>query len=193
MPIARDNPAAKAHRQAALDATYDGIRKRKAAQREERVGEVAARVGQMSDRELFLVGVAIYWAEGTKSKPWRTQSRLAFINSDPSMVLTFLRWLELLGKGRHRCIFRIQIHESADVDAAEAYWAGVVGIGVADLKRTTLKRHNPKTVRYNIGEDYHGCLTIDVRRSAALYELVEGAWRAIGGCAVEDSRLDRSL
>ncbi len=42
-----------------------------------------------------------------------------------------------------------------------------------------LKRHNPKTVRKNVGESYHGCLRIDVRRSADLYRKIE-CWAAAG-------------
>jgi hypothetical protein len=37
-----------------------------------------------------------------------------------------------------------------------------------------LKRHNPVTVRKNVGETYHGCLRIDVKRSADLYRRIEG-------------------
>jgi hypothetical protein len=42
----------------------------------------------------------------------------------------------------------------------------------------TLKRHNPKTVRKNTGQDYHGCLIIRVRQSAELNRQVEGWARA---------------
>jgi hypothetical protein len=45
------------------------------------------------------------------------------------------------------------------------------------FRRPTLKRHNPKSVRKNVGADYHGCLRIDVRRSADLYRRIEG-WTA---------------
>jgi hypothetical protein len=38
----------------------------------------------------------------------------------------------------------------------------------------TLKRHNPKTTRGNVGEAYHGCLRIEVRRSGDLYRRIEG-------------------
>ena len=41
------------------------------------------------------------------------------------------------------------------------------------------KRHNPKTVRKNVGEDYHGRLRIDVRRSSGLYRQIEGWAEAI--------------
>ena len=43
----------------------------------------AAEVGRLSDRELLLVGAAIYWSEGTKAKPWRPNDwRMTFTNSD---------------------------------------------------------------------------------------------------------------
>jgi len=37
-----------------------------------------------------------------------------------------------------------------------------------------VKRHNPRTVRRNTGETYHGCLRIDVLRSGPLYKQIEG-------------------
>ena len=37
----------------------------------------------------------------------------------------------------------------------------------------------PKTVRKNVGDDYRGCLRIDVRRSTGLYRKIEGWAQAI--------------
>jgi hypothetical protein len=47
----------------------------------------------------------------------------------------------------------------------------------AQFRKTTLKKHNPATIRRNTGDGYHGCLRIDVRRSADLYGKIEG-WAA---------------
>ena len=74
----------------------------------------------------------------------------------------------------------MSIHESADEAAARAYWSEVVHVPAADFARTTLKRHAPRTVRKNVGDDYHGCLVVDVRRSIGLYREIEGIWRAVG-------------
>lgn len=71
------------------------------------------------------------------------------------------------------------IHESADVVAAERYWAEVVQAEPSSFGKTTLKRHNPKTVRKNTGADYHGCLVLTVRQSAELYRRIEGSWYGI--------------
>ena len=55
---------------------------------------------------------------------------------------------------RSGCASACMIHESADVAAAERYWADLVGGDVADFDKTTLKKHNPKTVRKNVGDAY---------------------------------------
>lgn len=136
----------------------------------------ALRAGELTDRELMLVGAAVYWAEGSKSKPWRRDESLTFINSDPLMISLYLRWLELLGVDRSRWTFRLHIHETADVDAALQYWSEVVGVSEAEFGGTTLKRHKPETNRHNRGETYRGCLSIYVKRSAAEYRAAEGLW-----------------
>ncbi|WP_415952786.1 hypothetical protein [Streptomyces sp. KLOTTS4A1] len=160
----------------------EGLAKLRASQEQARARvkqEAAAAVGHLSDRELFLLGVSLYWAEGTKSKPYRRQESLQFINSDPGVIRVYLQWLALLGVPPDRLTLRVHIHESADVSAAESYWAELVGVEVAALSKPNLKRHNPRTVRKNTDEAYHGCLMIYVRQSAELYRRIEGAWYGI--------------
>ncbi|MBD9734431.1 hypothetical protein IGX29_21985 [Streptomyces sp. H28] len=136
----------------------------------------ASEIGALTDRELFIVGVALYWAEGSKSKSYSRRERVTFVNSDPDMITTFLAWLRLLEVDPTTFRFAVQIHESADVGAAEQFWADHVGIHRSDLMKTTLKKHNPRTNRRNVGKGYHGCLRIDVRNGAELYRRIEGWW-----------------
>ncbi|MGW8553834.1 hypothetical protein [Streptomyces tubercidicus] len=138
-------------------------------------------IGELTDRELFLVGVGLYWSEGSKSKPYRRSERVIFINSDPDMIRVYLAWLRLLDVGTERLRFHvhIHIHESADVQAAERYWGDVTGVDPSTFGKTTLKKHNPKTVRKNVGADYHGCLMIRVLQCAELYRRIEGWWYGI--------------
>lgn len=55
------------------------------------------------------------------------------------------------------------------------FWSGVVEAPASQFGKTTIKTHNPRTVRKNVGEDYHGCLVVYVRNSAAL-NLQIGGW-----------------
>ncbi|WP_372454307.1 hypothetical protein [Streptomyces tardus] len=161
------------------EARWGPHRAERARERERVRGESAAEVGVLSDRELFLVGVGLYWAEGAKSKPHRLQEQVQFVNSDPGMIRVFLAWLELLGVQRERLQLRLMIHETADVPSAEQYWAEVVGVDVAVFSKTTLKKHNPKTVRKNSGDGYRGCLVVGVRQGADLYRRMEGWWSGV--------------
>ncbi|MBB1244687.1 helix-turn-helix transcriptional regulator [Streptomyces durbertensis] len=153
--------------------------------------EAAAQVGRLSERELLLVGAGLYWAEGAKSKPYRTQEQIQFVNSDPGMIRVFLAWLALLGVGKDRLQLRLMIHETADVAGALEYWAALVGVDATAFSKTTLKKHNPKTVRKNVGAEYRGCLVVGVRGGAEIYRRVEGWWCGIvwGAEAAQEGEL----
>jgi predicted transcriptional regulator len=147
------------------------------AQREAVRAAAAVQVGQLDDREILIAGAIAYWCEGTKNKPYRHDERVDFINSDPALIKFFLRFLDVAGVASEQLIFRVYIHEDADADAAQRYWLGVTQAQPALFRSTVLKRHNPKTVRKNTTDDYHGCLRIGVRRSSNLYRQIEG-WAA---------------
>lgn len=131
----------------------------------------------LSEREILIAGAVAYWCEGSKNKPHRRGDRVAFINSDPALIRFFLHFLDVAGIDRGRLIFRVYIHQNADVEAAERFWLAATDAAPSQFRKTTLKRHNPATARKNTGADYHGCLRLDVRSSADLYGKIEG-WAA---------------
>jgi transcriptional regulator with XRE-family HTH domain len=149
----------------------------------------AAQIGALTDREILIAGAIAYWCEGEKSKPHRRSDRVSFINSDPDLIRFFLRFLEATGTARADLRFRIYIHESADVATAQRFWLEITQAPADQFFAPTLKRHNPKTVRKNVGEDYHGCLRIDVYRSADLYRKIEG-WAASSMAALRAANLE---
>jgi hypothetical protein len=146
--------------------------------REARLADVAARaaaeVGDMTAREILIAGAIAYWCEGGKNKPHRRTNRVAFINSDPALIGFFLKFLDTADIAREALVFRVYIHETADVQAAQRFWLDATNAQPSQFRSPALKRHNPKTVRKNVGVDYHGCLRIDVRRSSDLYRKIEG-------------------
>ena len=169
----------KDHQLAASVRRGASLRARRTASKNHIIAQARAEIGRLSSRELLVLGVIAYWAEGTKSKPWNDKDYVAFTNSDPSMIRIFQRWLESLGLGREDLILQIQIHESADISVAERFWSQVTGVAVERFNRTVLKRHNPKTVRKNVGSTYAGCLRISVRRSTELYRRIVGWYEGI--------------
>jgi hypothetical protein len=147
---------------------------RREAQRQEISDSAAAEIGALSDREVLIAGAIAYWCEGEKNKPHRRRDSVAFINSDPKLITFFLRFLAIGGVSPEELTCRVYIHETADVAAAQQFWQDVTRLKPEQFRRPTLKRHNPKTVRINTGDDYHGCLVIRVRRGSSLYRRIDG-------------------
>jgi|CZLB01.1.fsa_nt_gi hypothetical protein len=157
------------------------------ARREAVRASAAAEVGPLTSREILIAGAIAYWCEGAKNKPYLRHDRVIFTNSDPALIRFFTRFLEVAGISSDRLIYRVHIHESADVEAAQEYWLRVTGAKPDQFRRTALKRHNPVTVRKNVGDTYHGCLRVDVRTSAALYRKIEGWTGAITAAQSRES------
>jgi transcriptional regulator with XRE-family HTH domain len=171
----------------------DGVRRYWAAERPVREAErqaaraaAAAQIGPLNEREILIAGAIAYWCEGAKNKPYRRSDRVVFMNSDPALIGLFLRFLETAGVAHDRLIYQVQIHETADVGAAQRFWLNITGADPTQFRRPTLKRHRPTTIRKNTGDDYHGCLRLEVRRSTSLYRKIEG-WASATMSAGEDS------
>ncbi|MGO9784603.1 MAG: hypothetical protein ACLPQY_33350 [Streptosporangiaceae bacterium] len=103
--------------------SVEGTRKYWAAERPARAAAraatrnaAAAQVGELTDREVLLVEAIAYWCEGTKSKPYRRHECVVFVNSDPALILLFLRFAAA-GCVPSQFVFRVHIHENADIEA----------------------------------------------------------------------------
>ena len=156
------------------------IRARRQATERRLISDARAQMpSSLGEADLFLVGLALYWAEGTKAKPWNPSERVCLINSDPDVIRVFLAWLALLGIEQDELVFRVAIHISGDVDAAERFCAGVVGIPRSKLRRTSLKRHERRASRRLPTESYVGCLRVDVRKSTDFNRQIAGWWQGL--------------
>jgi hypothetical protein len=134
----------------------------------------AAQIGELTNREIILAGAIAYWCEGAKSKPYRIDEYVRFMNSDPGLVMFFLRFLDKAGVSRQRVRFRVHIHESADVEAATSYWASVTSAAPDQFGRPVIKRHTPRITRRGDNAEYYGCLQVSVAKSSKLYREISG-------------------
>lgn len=147
--------------------------------------EAAGTIETLTHRDLFLLGVVAYRCEGTKEKDWGRAAQVTFVNSDPALIRLFIRWTAVIGVPPGDLVYRVAIHATADVEAAERYWREVAGGEPSQWRRTTLKRHRTATIRHNTGNGYFGCLAVTIRRSAALNRRIDG-WFAGVVSRIED-------
>ncbi len=131
----------------------------------------------ISNRELWLIGTALYWAEGSKAKDHNISQGLIFNNSDPLMIDLFLKWLKNVLKIKNNDVhFEIYIHENHknNIENAKMFWAKITKRSVSELSRVYFKKNKINTKRKNIGQNYYGLLRIKVRKSSDLNRRVSG-------------------
>ncbi|HUR50211.1 MAG TPA: hypothetical protein VMY88_11890 [Acidimicrobiales bacterium] len=82
------------------------------------------RIGQMTERDFFIAGTALYAGEGAK-----TDGDVKFTNTNPQMVLFFCTWLRRFwGVDESRLRLRLYLHEGLDLEAAERFWSDLTRI-----------------------------------------------------------------
>lgn len=134
-------------------------------------------IGSISKRELWLIGAALYWAEGNKEKDNSIGQGVLFNNSDPMMIKVFLKWLRDIMKIKDEEIkIELYIHENSinSVDNAIKYWADITDVPVGKFQYVYFKRNKINTKRKNIGSNYYGLLRVRVRKSANLNRKISG-------------------
>jgi hypothetical protein len=93
--------------------------------------EGVARIGSLSERELLVLGLALYAAEGSK-----TPGGLKFANTDPRMIAVFVAWLRRFFQiDETRLRMRLYLHEGLDADTATAFWSDLTGIPVGQFTK----------------------------------------------------------
>lgn len=129
-------------------------------------------IGNISAREFWLIGTAIYWAEGAKQKAHNVSQRVSFCNYDYGMVLLFDKWLkDVCGLRKKDLIYSIYMHRTGEKEKIKKFWEKLLH---TKIERIYFKNHNPKTIRKNTGDNYYGMLRIDIRRSTDLNRKIFG-------------------
>jgi hypothetical protein len=98
----------------------------------------AGRAKAKEGRPLHLAGCMLYWAEGAKDR-----SQLYFVNSDPNMMMLFVRFLrEELGVTDEALHIRIHCHtnEREEMRRVEQYWISLLRLMPTSLGKTMHKR-----------------------------------------------------
>jgi transcriptional regulator with XRE-family HTH domain len=86
--------------------------------------EGVERIGQLSEREFLILGLALYAGEGSKRS-----GDVVFANSDPRMILVFITWLRHFFEiDERRLRMRLYLHADLDVDAAIAFWSELTAV-----------------------------------------------------------------
>lgn len=128
-------------------------------------------IGIVSKRELFLIGVALYWSEGFKK-----DTQVGFSNSDPSMIVIFIKWLfEVFDYTYDDLIVRVTLNmgHKGRINEVEKYWSGITKIPLENFRKPFFQNVIWKKT-YDNPNEYFGLLRIKVRRSKDFLRKIQG-------------------
>jgi hypothetical protein len=137
-----------------------------------------SQITKITNKELFLMGIMLYWAEGTKSRGSNISQSVDFSNSDPKMLKFFMTWLKTCLKiPQDMVVPRIYIHESKEdkVNEVLEYWSKEIAIPKENFSRTCLtKTVYPRKNKRKDNAQYYGQLRIRIKKSTDLNRRIAG-------------------
>ncbi len=138
----------------------------------ERIAKIQAEAQKefllLSKNPLFMTGLALYLAEGSKKS-----ERFEFMNSDPFLIKIMIKWLSRFGDTPTAKIrARLYAHELYAHKNYEKFWANFLEINASQFHKTIYKSTVHKSKK-NL--DYKGCLRIDIKGSELFWKIMK--WR----------------
>lgn len=131
-PTQQDMLASKPFAKSAVEKRRITRLANEAAKRREIQLQAKSTVSAISKREIWLMGVMLYWAEGGK-----TQRLVRFSNGDPEMITLMMRFFrEVCAVPEPKFRGYIHIHPHLDHRRAEKYWSDVSSIPIGQFFKT---------------------------------------------------------
>ncbi len=143
----------------------------------------AGNIKDISKRELWLMGIMLYWRERVTDRD--VKKGVKFTSSDPYLIRLFLKWLMdvgQLGEADVLCDILVDLPAgNAGGDKAKTinYWAGVTGFPQGIFTRVYTQKTKKKRKKRNIQKAEFGLLRIRVKSSSMLARQLSGWIKAI--------------
>jgi hypothetical protein len=108
-------------------------------------------INSISEKELLLIGSALYWGEGSKSER-TTSTPLDFSNSDPKMVSVYMKFIrKILKIPEEKIRAGIHLYPSTNVEEARRFWSRITNLPVdrffiVNQVSTASKGKRPKNI-----------------------------------------------
>lgn len=97
-------------------------------------------IGNLSKRDLWLLGLGIYIGEGTKS-----YDIIRVANSDPMIIKIAIRWFkEIIGLSNENINIRLHLYPDNNEAVCVKFWQDVTGLPLKNFYKVYVDRRNDK-------------------------------------------------
>lgn len=97
----------------------------------------------LSNRELFLAGLFLYWGEGNKA----SRHTISISNTDPTLLVFSLVWMtKSLNIPKESIKASLQLYSDMDVEKATDYWSRILGIPRSRFNKPYIKKSTRSSI-----------------------------------------------
>lgn len=129
-------------------------------------------IGELSKRDRFIIGVALYAAEGSKRG-----KEIAFANSDPLMIAFMMHWFrEFCQVVEDKFRGAIWLHEGLAENKAKRFWSKLTNIPIYHFYKTYIARNKIDSKKIRKQKHLYGIFSIKINDAKKL-RLISG-WMA---------------
>ena len=128
-------------------------------------------VGELSLRDIFIAGIALYWGEGFKK-----DHQVGLATSDKDMAKFFIMWLyKCFNVTTNELLIRVTVNATYKnrIQAIEQFWSKELGIDQHLFSKSFYQNAAWKKI-YENEDEYHGVVRIRVRKSMDFLRKVKG-------------------
>ena len=115
--------------------------------------KVKNEIGELSDRDILIGGIFLYWGEGAKSSDYET----SLSNTDPDALKFFIRWLSLFGVSKTALRVTLHLYQDMDKERELTYWSKELNLPEACFRKPYIKNSNLVDLSYKNGFGHGTC------------------------------------
>ena len=94
------------------------------------------KINNLSQREIYLMGLMLYWGEGMKA----TRGTISFANTNPAMIRMAIYWLvHCMGFERNKLRVKLHLYSDMKIDIETQYWIDELNLPVMQFKKPYIK------------------------------------------------------
>lgn len=132
------------------------MRQKRVKRLEQVYREQKGKILPLSERELLIAGLFLYWGEGTKA----ANSTLAITNSDPDILKFALFWLtKILGIKKGKIKIGLQLYRDMNVAKEIRFWSKALDLSLPHFHKPYIKETSQKRINHK-GSFGHGTCAV---------------------------------
>lgn len=135
--------------------------------------EGAVTLGSLSNRDVLMIGLGLYWGEGYKYE----NGEFGFTNSNSLMIRFYFKWLKLWDIEKDSLIFHLTLNEffRKEESSIKSFWINFLNVKKEQFSKTTYIQTNLKKASMKDLQKYKGILRVKVRKGTAIRNRILGA------------------